>query len=80
MNESKHTLGKWILKSKVNEHGVSITYILKNNIEVGHIHTTYHPTIPYEVYWNDSKKSQRCMTENEGLEIVKAAIAAEKGD
>ena len=72
---SDHTPGKWTMDTKTNEHNVCITHIFQNGTEVGHIHSTHHPTIPYEVYWDDSRKSQRCMTLNEGLDIVKAALA-----
>ena len=62
---------KWRTESKANEHSVTIVHVFKDNTEVGHIHTTFHPTIRYEAYWDDGKKSQRCHTIEEGVKIIK---------
>lgn len=65
----EHTKENWQLLDYTNSAGVTITRILRNGREVGHIHRTCHPTIPYEVFWDNG--AERCNTLQAGLEIVK---------
>jgi len=65
--------GVWTTEKRFNECGVGIHHIFKDGVEVGHVHSTFHPTIPYEVYWGEPLQSKRCMTVSTGVEIVKNA-------
>lgn len=66
---NKNTKENWRLSTYTNSANVTITRILRDGVEVGHIHRALHPTIPYEVFWGGGAK--RCNTLQDGLEIVK---------
>ena len=63
----------WTTEHKYNEQDVGIHHIFKDGIEMGHVYGTMHPTIPYEVYWGTPLQSQRCMTIDKAVEIVRAS-------
>lgn len=57
-----------------NEHGVTYTKIFLDDKHVANCYRTFHPTIPYEVFWDNGRRSKRCNSVLEACEIVAEEI------
>jgi hypothetical protein len=58
------------MKFETKQEGNYLSVTLEGK-EIGHVFTTFHPTIPFEVYLLPSHKNKRVYTHEEALEWLK---------
>lgn len=68
---------KVTVKRETNANGVYIRSFYVEERLIGEMFSTYHPTIPYEVYYKDHRWSHRVHSEEEAIEWLLTFIPNE---